>query len=229
MTSSEEGLFMNDLFPAWAGKLTAHFQASVILRRLEGSDLRQLLRAASPTAINDLLFVGEESAQVCPHRPRFPVSITYFSTKQLSGVNRIDERLTPHRSAYVVFCNGEIVHESWVRFDTTTPSQYGFDSHVPVIESFTARSYRGNSICPYVLSNIVRDLKTRQIANRIYALVQPTNSASIRGLEKAGFQLHAHLKGTRLLGLYIINKSIERVSGSLDRQQTKSSELPIAS
>jgi hypothetical protein len=88
---------MNDLFPAWAGKLTAHFQVGVILRRLEGSDLRQLLRAASPTSINDLLFVGEESAQVCPHRPRFPVSITYFSTKQLSGVNRIESMKGLHR------------------------------------------------------------------------------------------------------------------------------------
>ena len=221
---------MNNLFPTWARNLTAHHQAAILLRRIQASDLRRLLLAASPTYINDLLFIGEESAKVYSHRLPFPLSIKCFSIQNLSGVDRIDEKLTPHRLAYGVFCYHEMVHQSWVRLDRLTPAQYKFDPHVPVIgESFTQRTYRGNDIFPYALNYILKDLKNRHISDRAYALVSPTNNASIRGLEKAGFQLLAHLKGTRFLGLCIINKSIERVPERLGRRDTKSSELSIAS
>ena len=157
------------------------------------------------------------------------MSLKSFSAENLSGLDRIDKRLTAYRSAYVVFCCGEIVHQSWVRFDALTPSLYGFDSSVPLIESFTNPIYRGNGIYPYALSCLLKDLKSRHITDKVYALVSPKNKASIRGLEKAGFQRLGHLKGTRHLGLFITNKSIERVPESLDRQQAKSLELPIAS
>lgn len=96
-------------------------------------------------------------------------------------------------------------------------------------ESFTQCPYRGNDIFPYALSYILKDLKNRHISDRAYALVKPTNDPSIRGLEKAGFQLLAHLKGTRLLGFVITNKSIARMPESFACGGTKSAELPIAS
>ena len=147
----------------------------------------------------------------------------------MSGLDRIDKRLTPHKSAYVVICRGEIAHETWVHFDALTPSLYGFDTSVPVIDSFTNPTYRGNGIYAFALTCILKDLKSRNITDKAYALVPPRNKPSIRGLEKAGFQPLAHLKGTRYLGLFMINKSIERVPESLNRQHEKSSELPIAS
>jgi hypothetical protein len=221
---------VNNLIPAWAGKLKVPYRAAMLLRRIQNSDRRELLNAVSPMYINDLLYIGEESPKVPPHRLLFPVSIKCFSKKHLSGVDRIDKRLTPHRLAYIVFCSGEIVHESWVRLDALTPSQYGFDSRLPVIGySFTKRIYRGYGIFPSLLNCILKDLKNRNITDRAYALVSPTNNAAIHGLEKADFQLLAHLRGTRLLGLFITNKSIERVPESLGRRDTKSSELPIAS
>lgn len=221
---------MNNLFPAWAGKLKAHYHAGALLRRMQSSDLRELINAATPMTINDLLYISEESAEVRPHRLPFPISIKCFSKKHLSGVDRIDERLTAHRLAYVVFCCGEIVHESWVRLNALTPSQYGFDSRLPLIGwSFTKRPYRGNGIFPYALHYILKDLKNRHMRDRAYALISPTNNASIRGLEKAGFQLLAHLKGTRLLGFFIWNKSIESAPESIGLRKTKPLALPIAS
>jgi RimJ/RimL family protein N-acetyltransferase len=209
--SSQGRLIMNNLLRGWAGKLKAHSRAGALLRRLQTSDLRELCNAVAPVTINDLLFMGEESANVVPHSLPLNLSIKHFSETYLSGVNRIDERLTPQRLAYVVFCGSEIVHESWVHLNALMPSQYGFDSGLPVIgQCFTKRPYRGNGIYPYALTYILKDLKNRHITDRAYTLVSRTNNASIRGIEKAGFQRLAHLKGTRLLGLYIANKSVER-------------------
>jgi len=207
---------VNNLFPTWAGKLQAHYHAGALLRRIQSSALRELFSAVAPITINDLLFIGEESAEVGRPGLAFDLSIKCFSKKHLSGVDRIDERLTPHRLAYAVFCCGEIVHESWVHLDTLTPSQYGFDSRVPVIGgSCTKRMYRGNGIYPYALNYILNDLKNRHISNRAYTLVSATNNASIRGLKKAGFQPLAHLKGARILGFCILNKSIESAPKSV--------------
>jgi hypothetical protein len=202
---------MNNLFPPWAGKLKAHYRAGHLLRRIQSSDFRELVNAVAPMTINDLLYIGEESAELSPHRLPFPLSVKYCSKHCVSGVGSIDARLTPHRSAYVFFRGGEMVHESWVHLDAFTPSQYGFDSRLPVIgQCFTKRAYRGNGIFPAALSYILKDLKNRHITDRVYTLVSPTNNASIRGIEKAGFRRLAHLKGTRLLGLCIANKSVER-------------------
>jgi GNAT superfamily N-acetyltransferase len=204
-------------------------QMTRLLRRIQGSGLRELLQAAAPMSIDSLLYEGEASAK-CSHRLPGPFSVKSFSTKRLSGVDRIDERLTPYRSAYVVFCFGEIVHESWVCFDASIPSRFGFDVHLPVIDrSFTEALYRGRGIFPYTLSYILRDLKSRHISHRVYILVSPANNASIRGIQKAGFKPLARLKGTRLLGCLITNKSIHRWPQTPDSPDTHYLERPLAS
>jgi hypothetical protein len=220
---------MNSLIPAWVGRLTAHYQATALLSRIRNSDFRQILKAAAPKYIDDFLYIGEQSATECSHRLPFGVSIKSFSVRNLSGLDRIDKRLTPNRSVYIVFCCGEIAHQTWVHFDALTPSLFGFNASVPVIESFTNGLFRGNNIYPYALNCILKDLKSRHIADKVYALVPPTNKASIRGLEKAGFHPLAHLKGTRLLGLFIMNKSVERAPEALAVVDRKSWAMPIAS
>ena len=204
-------------------------QASLLFRRILGSDLRELLKAAAPLSINSLLYMGEQSAKLSRRLPG-PFSIKSFSSKHLSGVHRIDERLNPYRLAYVVFCFGEIVHESWVCFDASLPTQFGFDHRLPVIDrSFTHNLYRGKGIFPYTLTYILHDLANRGISDSVYVLVSPLNNASIRGIQKAGFKFLARLQGTRLLGCFITNKSIERGPESLLHSDTKSFKPPIAS
>jgi hypothetical protein len=220
---------MTSLIPAWVGKLTAHSQANALLRRIRNSDFRQFLKAATPRYIDNVLYIGDESAKECSHRLPFGVAIRSFSIKNLSGLDRIDKRLTPDRSVYIVFCCGEIVHQSWVHFDVLTPSFYGFDSSVPVVESYTNRTFRGNGLLPYALTCILKDLKSRHVTDKLYALVPPTNKASIRALEKAGFHPHARLRGTRLLGLFIMNKSIERAPEALVLEDRQPLALPVAS
>src|SRR5687767_11190788 len=56
---------MTSLIPAWVGKLTAHSQANALLRRIRNSDFRQFLKAATPRYIDNVLYIGDESAKEC--------------------------------------------------------------------------------------------------------------------------------------------------------------------
>jgi RimJ/RimL family protein N-acetyltransferase len=189
--------------------------ANLILRRLQMLSVRQLMEALRPHHMNELLYLSKESPQICPHRLPASVSIESFSMEHPSGVDKIDRRLTAHRLAYVVFYCGEIIHENWVSFDTLLPSQFGFDSRIPVVgHGFTNPQYRGKGICPYALSYLLNDLINRNISRNAYTLVSSTNDSSIRAVEKAGFELIARLKGLRVLGGMFINKSTIKVPGT---------------
>lgn len=189
--------------------------AHLILRRLRMLSARQLMEALRPHHMNELLYLSKESPKICPHRLPSSVSIKSFSIEQPSGVDEIDRRLTAHRIAYVVFYGGEIVHENWISFDTLLPSQFGFDSRIPVVGyGFTAPQYRGKGVCPYALSYLLNDMMDRNISRMAYTIVSPTNSASIRAVEKGGFELIAQLKGLRVLGGMFIHKSTIKFSGT---------------
>lgn len=165
--------------------------------------------ALLPKSINVLLYMGREPSKLCPYPLPSSIAIKLFSVGSLSNVDRIDKRLTYYNRAYVGFYFGEIAHESWVSFDTLLPSQFGFDSRVPVIGySHTEPQYRGKSIYPAVLNYILHDLRARSVSSNAYILVDPRNKASIRGIEKAGFELVAQLKGLRIVGFLVINKSM---------------------
>lgn len=173
-------------------------------------------KALLPTPINVLLYMGREPSTLCLHHLPSSIAINSFSIGNLSNVDWIDKRLTSYNLAYIGFYSGKIAHESWVSFDTVLPSQFGFNSCFPVIGySRTLPTYRGRSIYPSVLNYILHDLKTRNISSNAYILVSPENKASIRGIEKAGFELVAHLKGLRIVGSHIINKSTTVRSESL--------------
>jgi len=185
--------------------------ANLTLRRLQMLSVRQLMEALRPHHMNELLYLSKESPPICPHRLPSSVSIKSFSMKHLSGVDDIDRRLTAHRIAYVVFYGGEIIHENWLTFDTLLPSQFGFDPRIPVVGyGFTAPNYRGKGVCPYALSYLLNDMIDRNISRKAYTIVSPTNSASIRAVEKGGFELIAQLKGLRVLGGLFIHKSTIR-------------------
>jgi len=188
--------------------------ANLILRRLQMLSVRQLLEVLRPHYMNELLYLSKESPKICPHHlPSSSVSIRSFSIEQPSGLDKIDRRLTADRIAYVVFYAGEIVHENWISFDTLLPSQFGFDSRIPVVgHGFTKPQYRGKGICPYALSYLLTDMIDRNISRNAYTIVSPTNNASIRAVEKAGFERVAQLKGVRVLGGMFIHKSTIKIS-----------------
>lgn len=189
-----------------------------ILRRLRTLSVRELIRALRPHHMNELLYLSKASPKVFPHRLPSSVLIKCFSVEHPSGIDAIDRRLTLQRLAYVVFHGEEIIHENWLTFDTLLPSQFGFDARIPVVGyGFTAPNYRGKGVCPYALSYLLTDMIDRKISHQAYTIVSPTNSASMRAVEKGGFELIAQLKGLRVLGGLFIHKSTIRfpVSGSV--------------
>ncbi len=189
--------------------------ANFLLRRLRMLSARELMEALRPHQMNELLYLSKESPAICPHRLPSSVTIKCFSVEQPSGIDAIDRRLTVHRLAYVVFHCGEIIHENWLTFDTLLPSQFGFDSRIPVVGyGFTAPEYRGKGVCPYALSYLLNDMIDRKISHQAYTIVSPTNRASIRAVEKGGFGLIAQLRGLRVLGGIFIRKSTERFQGA---------------
>lgn len=186
-----------------------------ILRRLRKLSARQLMDALRPYHVNELLYLSKKSPKICPHRLPSSVSIKCFSMEHSSGLDGIDKRLTEQRLAYVVFNGGEIIHENWITFDALLPSQFGFDPRIPVVGyGYTAPEYRGKGVCPYALSYILNDMIDRNISHKAYTIVSPTNSASIRAVEKGGFELIAQLKGLRILGGLFINKSTTKLTGT---------------
>jgi hypothetical protein len=202
--------------------------ANLILRRLRMLSPRQLMDALRPHHMDELIFVSKELPKIYPHRLPSSVLIKCFSVEHPSGIDRIDARLTVHRLAYVVFNCGEIIHENWLTFDTLLPSQFGFDPRIPVVGyGFTAPHYRGKGVCPYALSYLLNDMIDRNISRKAYTIVSPTNSASIRAVEKGGFELIAQLKGLRVLGGLFIHKSTTRFpdSGSAGSSPATSQSL----
>jgi hypothetical protein len=136
------------------------------------------------------------------------MSIESFSIDHLSGNDHIDKRLKRDNIAYVMLVNGIIAHESWVFFNTLLPAQYGFDPLLPVIgDSYTTPDFRNKGLFQQSVSYILMDLRSRNISRNAYIITTPQNLASTRALEKAGCQLLAQLRGTRLFGLFIVNKS----------------------
>jgi hypothetical protein len=185
--------------------------SKLLWHRMQNFSIRQFIEIILPLKIDDLLYISDESRKVFANDLPYSASIKRFSIEKRSGVDRIDRRLTPYNLAYVVSNSDETVHESWVSFDALLPSQYGFDSRLPVIgHSFTAPRYRGKGIYPFTLRYIINDLRNRNISCNAYILVSSANKTSIRGIERAGFQRLAQLKGTRMLGCFILNKSTIR-------------------
>ena len=189
-------------------RLFVAMKADLLIERLRMLPVGQLFQHLRPKSIDALLYLGKESSSLHSCRQTTAVSIESFSVDHPSGDDQIDKRLTRNNIAYIVFISGKIAHQSWVFFNTLLPSQYGFDSHLPVIgDSYTAPDFRSQGLFQYSLGYILEDLRNRNISRNAYIITTPGNLSSIRALEKGGCQFLAHLRGTRLFGVLIFNKS----------------------
>jgi hypothetical protein len=183
-------------------------KADILLKRLRTLPIAQFIQCLRPKSIDALLWITKDSSVKRSCSPQSAMAIESFSMDHLSGNHDIDKRLKRDNIVYVVFANGVIAHESWVFFNTLLPAQYGFDPLLPVIgDSYTTPGFRNKGLFQNSLSYILEDLRSRNISRNAYIMTLPQNLASTRALEKAGCQLLAQLKGTRVLGLFILNKS----------------------
>jgi len=108
--------------------------------------------------------------------------------------------LDPTAECYLGWDGERIVAVHWVSTTHETNGLVALAAGDCVIgPCVTAPSYRGRGIYPMVLAAICRD-RRRLGQRRAYMVVNVDNHASIRGIEKAGFQRTQRMTLTRRLG-----------------------------
>ncbi len=97
--------------------------------------------------------------------------------------------------------NDYIIHESFLY-----PKVYLLrilNKKGPVIgDCFTHKKYRGQSIYPYVINQIAKNVLVTT-NKEVFVIVNRVNLNSIKGIEKAGFSRFASVKARRWLWFYL--------------------------
>ena len=119
-----------------------------------------------------------------------------------TGINIIDRNKNSNNLCYAVFDKEKIVHTSWIFRNKLLAKQLGNNNALTIGDSVTAEAYRGMGIYPAVLSNIAQHFENYQLI----IFTEPANTASQKGILKAGFTKLYRFKLIRLLGLKIYLK-----------------------
>ena len=175
---------------------------SAIFRRARRIRAQDLPKVVLPRFIDEWLYV----ARTCPVTvaDEDDLKIVRYNPDNPSGEERIDRMLAAERTCYRAILGTETVHESWVFRDAILPSRFGYDPLAPLIGNCVTRpEYRGRRIYERVLMFIVNDLLAEGGDGQVLILVSPENVASIRGIERAGFDRIDRLRGLRLLGFVV--------------------------
>lgn len=94
-----------------------------------------------------------------------------------------------------------LVHRSKVFHDSRLLRNFNINApFITIGDCFTDDRYRGLGIYPMVLRRIANEFSGKF---QVFILVAPHNTASIRGIEKAGFQFMGRLTCFRFLIFYL--------------------------
>ena len=108
----------------------------------------------------------------------------------------------PGRRFYLVRCDGEVAHVSWVLFPGDRSRFLALGrGDVEITDSHTVTAFRSRGIYTLVLSRILEDMK-REGFRTAYAHVLLGNESSRRAMRAAGFRPLAAVSVTRLAGIY---------------------------
>ena len=125
-------------------------------------------------------------------------------------------RLSDSTHCFVVVRSGRIVHSSWVtRSGAWTREIRGYMVPPPgdayVYESFTRPEVRGRGVYPLALEGICRWAATQGVRS-VWVAVEADNPASIRAVEKAGFEEAVRVSYRRRWGRLTLEKPTGRMS-----------------
>jgi hypothetical protein len=101
---------------------------------------------------------------------------------------------------YAAYHEGRCVHYSWMTSTTRLLTDAGCTAHLTpqnswIYNCYTAPEYRGWSIYPIVLAHIVAEVQAQR-GGRVWIDVLDGNTASLRGVSKAGFKEVAAMERT---------------------------------
>lgn len=160
--------------------------------RLRYLTLKRIMKSLRPNHVDFVLY----EAQVGSYEPQRCAKVEL-------EIKKSQERGIVH---YDVFVKGDFAHRSDLRCDNYLPLQFGYGRYPIIGDCVTNPQYRGLGIYPHVLGYIIRDVQSSQEAERLFVLVAPNNTASIKGIERAGLKQVARLKGLRV-GPLVLNRS----------------------
>jgi RimJ/RimL family protein N-acetyltransferase len=112
-----------------------------------------------------------------------------------------------HKTCYSITANGKFVHRSFL-FDKIHLLKLIGKRGPAIGDCVTDTAYRGQSIYPKMIYRIARE-QLRNGQQEVFIIVNAGNTASVRGIEKAGFELYASIKAKRFL-LFYFDKEIKR-------------------
>ena len=107
---------------------------------------------------------------------------------------------------YISIYNESLQHISWIyyRKDPNRILRLGkYDAEIKYC--LTLPEYRGRGIYPMILTSIASYLRAKGFRN-LFICVEKNNIASIRGIEKAGFQALRTIKLIKLFGIQLSRK-----------------------
>lgn len=109
------------------------------------------------------------------------------------------------KKSYWMFESDVVVHKSFLYTNVQIIKLIN-KSGLVIGSCYTNPNYRGRSIYPKVISHIA---KQNREYKEVFLVVDTDNSASISGIEKAGYKKLAYIKAKKWLFLYF-DKKIER-------------------
>ena len=115
-------------------------------------------------------------------------------------------RLSDKSICYLVRDGERILHSSWVSLHAAwTRELRGYVVPPPgdayVYESFTRSDARGRGVYPFALRGMRADLASKGVG-RVWVAAEADNAASLRAIEKAGFEEHYRLAYRRRFGAF---------------------------
>jgi len=149
-------------------------------------------------AKDSILFSNREKLPPLSLPPQY--SLKVIDTNEKTGIKQIDRRKRSNKICYAVFDGEKLVHTSWIFKKKSVTKQLGYKDALTIGPCETIKSHRGKGIYPAVLSAIQKDNPDAQLV----MFVKISNTPSIRGVMKAGFQKTLRFKMLKIFGFKFV-------------------------
>jgi len=129
-----------------------------------------------------------------------------FKTKEAFRFDLKIDRQSRKRTRYFIEENNVLIHQSYLYSKIFLMRL--LNNNGPVIGNcFTHPKYRGQAIYPYVINHVAKNTLDLGYKN-VFVIVDQSNNASIKGIEKAGFERYASLDTKRWFIFHVRPKII---------------------
>ena len=126
-----------------------------------------------------------------------------YKALNINGTNYKIEKsiINKQKTRYYIKDGANLVHESYL-FSNVFLLRL-IKKRGPVIgDCKTIKAYRGQSIYPYVINNIAKDILAHS-DNEVFIIVDKNNLSSIKGIEKSHYTRIASIEAKRWLWFYL--------------------------